>query len=152
MSALPEQRMSILTLGVSDVTASRRFYEGILGFEPFMTDGIVMYNLGGFAFGLWEREKLHDDIGLMGNTCPPGICPNFALAYNTRSEAEVDTVFERLRSADTEITRAPHKASWGGYSGYFLDPDGNAWEVVFNPFWKMDEAGKLVLPAPETAG
>ncbi|MEM9669743.1 MAG: VOC family protein [Pseudomonadota bacterium] len=146
MSAFPEQRFSIITLGVTSVEASRAFYEGILGFKPFMTDKIVMYNLGSIAFGLWERGKLHEDIGLMGNTCPPGICPNFAIAYNTRSEAEVDAIFERLKAAEVEITKPPHKADWGGYSGYFLDPDNNAWEAVYNPFWKLTEKGAPQMP------
>lgn len=151
MAAFPEQRMSILTLGVSDVATSRNFYENTLGLTPFMTEGITMYNLGGVAFGIWERDKLHEDIGLMGNTCPPGICPNFALAFNARSEAEVDAIFEKLVAADVNITKRPHKAPWGGYSGYFLDPDNNAWEVVFNPFWKIGEDGRLVLPEPASA-
>ncbi|MEO0884245.1 MAG: VOC family protein [Pseudomonadota bacterium] len=146
MAALPEQRMSILTLGVSDVAISREFYETVLGLQPFMTEGIVMYNLGGFALGIWERCKLHEDIGLMGNTCPPGICPNFAIAYNARSEAEVDAIFNKLEAANVDISKHPHKASWGGYSGYFLDPDSNAWEVVYNPFWPIEEDGRLRLP------
>ena len=150
MAALPEQRISILTLGVNDVQVSRQFYENVLGLVPFMTDNIIMYNLGGLALGIWERGKLHEDVGLMGNTCPPGICPNFAIAYNARSEAEVDAIFQKLEAADVDISKQPHKAPWGGYSGYFLDPDGNAWEIVYNPFWPIKDDGRLVLPEPET--
>ena len=151
MAAFPEQRMSIITLGVTDVAVSRRFYEDVLGLAPFMTEGITMYDMGGFAFGLWEREKLHEDVGLMGNTCPPGTCPNFAMAYNARSVAEVDEIFERLEKAGVTVTSSPHQADWGGYSGYFLDPDKNAWEVAFNPYWPIRDDGQLDLPKGEAA-
>lgn len=147
MSAFPEQRVSVITLGVADRAAAARFYEDVLGFTPFMREGITFFDLGGFVFGLWERRKLQQDIGCMGNTCPPGACPNFALAYNARSEAEVDEVFARLRAEDVEIMKEPHKADWGGYSGYFIDLDGYAWEVAFNPFWAFDDQGRVKPPA-----
>lgn len=151
MSAFPEQRMSIITLGVADRDASTRFYQETLGFTPFMRDEITMFDLGGLIFGLWERKKLQADIGCMGNTSPPGACPNFAMAYNARSIEEVDQIFDRLRLEDVEIMREPHKADWGGYSGYFTDRDGYAWEVAFNPFWNFDENGRVQLPAGEDA-
>ncbi len=145
MGALPEQRMSIITLGVADIGASRRFYTEIIGLEPFMTEGITMFDMGGFVLGLWERDKLHKDIGLMGNTCPQGISPNFAMAYNTRTRDEVDMIFARLRAEDVPIAVEPHEAAWGGYGGYFLDPDGHAWEVVFNPHWGLTPDGRVTL-------
>ena len=147
MGAFPEQRMSIITLGVADRAAATHFYEEIMGFTPFMRDEITVFDLGGFAFGLWERKKLQNDIGCMGNTTPKGACPSFALAYNARSTEEVDLIFNRLRAEDVEIMKEPHKAEWGGYSGYFVDRDGYAWEVAFNPFWKFQEDGRLQLPA-----
>ena len=149
MAVLPEQRMSVITLGVADRAASTQFYSDVLGFTPFMRDEITMFDMGGMVLGLWERKKLYDDIGLMGNTCPPGAIPNFALAYNARSEAEVDEIFERLVAEGVKVAVEPHKAAWGGYSGYFADPDGYAWEVVFNPYWPINEDGSLVLPAGE---
>ena len=82
MQAFPEQRMSIITLGVADRKAATRFYEDVLGFKPFMRNEITFFNLNGFVFGLWELEKIRADIGVMGNTCPQGACPNFAMAYN----------------------------------------------------------------------
>lgn len=81
----------------------------------------------------------------MGNT--PGCHPSFAIAYNVVSKAEVDAVFDRLREADVKITSEPHDTFWGGYGGYFLDPDGHAWEVAYNPHWTFDEDGRPVLPA-----
>ena len=78
-----------------------------------------------------------------------GAFKGFALAFNARSEAEVDEIFDRLGKAGVRISKAPHKAEWGGYSGYFADPEGNAWEVAFNPFWPMDEAGRVTVPAPK---
>lgn len=151
MGALPEQRMSIITLGVSDLGASRAFYSDVIGLKPFMTEGITMFDMGGFVLGLWERDKLHKDIGLMGNTCPQGISPNFAIAYNTRTKAEVDMIFDRLRAEDVKIAVEPHTASWGGYGGYFLDPDDHAWEVVFNPHWGLTHDGHVSLKSGRAA-
>ncbi len=150
MGVFPEQRVSIITLGVSDRAESTRFYEEVLGFKAFMRDEITMFDLGGFAFGLWERKKLQHDIGCMGNSTPQGACPNFALAYNARSIAEVDLIFGRLHAEGVDIMKEPHKADWGGYSGYFVDRDGHAWEVAFNPYWKFKEDGRLELPAGES--
>ncbi|MEL7128567.1 MAG: VOC family protein [Pseudomonadota bacterium] len=151
MAVFPEQRMSILTLGVSDMDAACAFYSDVLGLTPFLTEGITMYDMGGFVFGLWEREKLHEDIGMMGNSCPPGTCPNFAIAYNARSIAEVDEIFGRLRERKVEIAKEPHKADWGGYSGYFVDPEGNAWEVAYNPHWGLTKEGHVTLSKEGTA-
>lgn len=151
MSAFPEQRMSILTLGVADLAASTAFYENVVGLTPFMREGITFFNLGGVVFGLWDRDKLHKDIGVMGNTCPQGACPNFAVAYNTRTADEVDEIFGKLRAGGAQIVKEPHKADWGGYGGYFVDPDGYAWEVVHNPHWPMDESGHVTLGAKEAS-
>ena len=151
MGVFPEQRMSIITLGVADRGAATFFYSDILGFKPFMRDGITMIDTGGFVLALWDLDKLHKDIGVMGNTCPKGACPNFALAYNARSEVEVNEIFDRLRAEGVEIPVEPHKAFWGGYSGYFLDRDGYAWEVAYNPFWGFEDDGRLKLPVGEQA-
>lgn len=146
MGAFPEQRMSIITLGVQDLGKTQEFYETVLGLTPFMTDGITMFDMGGFVLGLWERDKLHEDIGMMANSCPAGVLPNVALAYNARSEDEVDAIFKTLEEYGVLVTKPPHKAFWGGYSGYFMDPDGNAWEVAYNPHWALTEAGHVVVP------
>ena len=144
MSVFPESRLSIITLGVQDRAAMTAFYRDVIGLKLHMDEGMTLFDMGGMALGLWERGKLADDAGFDG----AGACSGFkgvALAYNARSIEEVDAIFARLEAAGVEITTKPHKAFWGGYSGYFADPEGNAWEVAFNPFWKLDEAGRVML-------
>jgi uncharacterized glyoxalase superfamily protein PhnB len=148
MAVLPEQRLSIITLGVKDLPAMIRFYTDVLGLEDRGMKGeIAFFNMGGVVLGLWDEKKLADDAGVANDR--KGEFKGFALAFNARSEAEVDTIFSRLAAAGVEVTKAPHKAPWGGYSGYFSDPEGNAWEVAFNPFWPIDEAGHVSVPAPK---
>lgn len=149
MSVFPEQRLSIITLGVRDRAAMTAFYEDVIGFENVGPPQMTMFDLGGFVLGLWEADKLAEDAGQIAR--PAEGFRNAALAYNARSIEEVDEIFARLEAADVTVTTKPHKAFWGGYSGYFADPEGNAWEVAFNPFWTFDEAGRVVLPTGETA-
>ncbi|MCR9196328.1 MAG: VOC family protein [Hyphomonas sp.] len=149
MSAFPEQRLSIITLGVRDRKAMTAFYENVIGFENIGPPEMTMFNMGGFVLGLWEADKLAEDAGQVAR--PAEGFRNAALAYNARSIEEVNEIFARLETAGVTITTPPHKAFWGGYSGYFADPEGNAWEVAFNPFWTFDEAGRVVLPTGETA-
>ena len=149
MAAFPESRLSIITLGVRDRDAMTSFYETVIGFENVGPPGMTMFNMGGFVLGLWEADKLAEDAGQVAR--PAEGFRNAALAYNARSIEEVDEIFARLSEAGVEITTPPHKAFWGGYSGYFADPEGNAWEVAFNPFWTFDEAGRVILPTEETA-
>lgn len=150
MAVFPDSRMSILTLGVSDRAAMTAFYRDVIGLKLFMEEGMTLFDMGGTALGLWEAGKLAEDAGMMpGEPTPAGIFKGLALAYNARSREEVDAIFERLEAAEVAITKAPHEAFWGGYSGYFADPEGNAWEVAYNPYADLDEAGRLVLPAKE---
>lgn len=149
MSVFPESRLSIITLGVRDRAAMTAFYEDVIGFKNVGPEGMAMFDMGGFVLGLWEADKLADDAGQAAR--PAEGFRNAALAYNARSIEEVDEIFAKLEKADVEITTAQHKSFWGGYSGYFADPEGNAWEVAFNPFWTFDEAGRVVLPTGETA-
>ncbi|MEO0549577.1 MAG: VOC family protein [Pseudomonadota bacterium] len=145
MAVFPEQRLSIITLGVKDRAAMTAFYEDVIGFKNVGPEGMAMFNMGGFVLGLWEADKLADDAGQPAR--PAEGFRNAALAYNARSEADVDEIFARLKAGNVEITTPPHKAFWGGYSGYFADPEGNAWEVAYNPYWTFDEAGRVVLPS-----
>ncbi|MEL6857034.1 MAG: VOC family protein [Pseudomonadota bacterium] len=147
MSIFPEQRLSIITLGVRDRAAMTTFYEDTIGFKNVGPKGMAMFDMGGFILGLWEAEKLADDAGQEAR--PAEGFRNVALAYNARSIEDVDGIFARLKDAGVDITTPPHKAFWGGYSGYFADPEGNAWEVAFNPFWTFDEAGRVVMPTGE---
>ena len=148
MAVLPEQRLSIITLGVKDLPAMIGFYTDVLGLEDRGMKGeIAFFNMGGVVLGLWDEKKLADDAGVAADR--KGAFKGFALAFNARSDAEVDAIFARVAAAGVVVTKAPHKAPWGGYSGYFADPEGNAWEVAFNPFWPIDGAGHVSVPAPK---
>lgn len=149
MSVFPESRLSIVTLGVQDRAAMTAFYEDVIGFGNVGPEGMAMFDMGGFVLGLWEADKLAKDAGQEASSV--GAFRNVAPAYNARSEAEVDEIFARLEAAGVTITVPAHKSFWGGYSGYFADPEGNAWEVAFNPYWTFDEAGRVVLPEKEDA-
>lgn len=150
MAVFPEHRLSMFTLGVANRAALTSWYEDVLGFRNVGPEGITVFDMGGFALGFWERDKLADDAG-QAQTEPEQGFKGVAIAYNARSEKEVDEIFARLNKAGAEVTKAPHKAYWGGYSGYFADPEGNAWEVAFNPFWPLLEDGRVKLPKKETA-
>ncbi len=140
-----EQRLSIVTLGVEDIAASRAFYEG-LGWKASSAsnDSVVFIKLGGISLGLYGREALAEDANV-----PAGEKPGFAgiaLAHNARSEAEVDEILREAESVGATILKKAEKVFWGGYSGYFSDPDGYAWEVAYNPFFEINEKGELELP------
>lgn len=128
-----EQRLSIITLGVEDLQASRAFYEA-LGWKVAteeQSDNIVAFNLQSFVLALFPRQGLAEDAGVDMN---PGGAPSFTLAYNVGSEADVDRTIDEARAVGATIVKEPQKVSWGGYSSYFQDPDGYLWEVAFNPF------------------
>ena len=148
MAALPEQRVSIITVGVKDLAGMIRFYTEVLGFvDQGMKGEIAFFNAGGIVIGLWDETKLANDAGVPADR--KGEFKGFAFAFNARSVEEVDAIFDRLGKAGVRIRKAPHKTYWGGYSGYFADPEGNAWEVAYNPFWPIDEAGRVTAPAPK---
>jgi catechol 2,3-dioxygenase-like lactoylglutathione lyase family enzyme len=140
-----DQRLTLVTLGVADVARSRAFYEA-LGWKASSAsqDSVAFFQLVGMALALWGRQHLADDAGVPNS--PPAFS-GIALAFNARSEAEVDRVLAEAVRAGGRLVRAAHKTSWGGYSGYFADPDGHLWEVAHNPFWRLDEQGALHLPA-----
>lgn len=149
MTAFPESRLSIVTLGVQDRAAMTAFYRDVVGLSLFNEKGMTMFDMGGLVFGLWEYGKLAGDSGQAEG--PATGFKGTAIAYNTRSKSEVDEVFARLEAAGAAITVPPHETFWGGYGGYFADPEGNAWEVAYNPFWELDEEGRIVLSAREGA-
>lgn len=147
MGAFPDSRLSIVTLGVKDRAAMTAFYEDVIGFKNVGPEGMSMFNMGGFVLGLWEEDKLAADVGVAHDR--QGKFRGVALAYNARTQAEVDEIFANLEAADVEITTAPHNSFWGGYSGYFVDPEGNAWEIAHNPFWKLNAEGRVELPSKD---
>lgn len=145
MGVLPELRVSVITVGVRDLEGMIRFYTEVLGFENRGVKGeVAFFNAGGLVIGLWDETKLAADAGVADDR--KGGFKGFALAFNARSAEEVAQIFGRLESAGAQISKPPHKTYWGGYSGYFTDPEGNAWEVAHNPFWPIDEAGRVSIP------
>lgn len=145
MSVLPESRFNIMTIAVADREMMTAFYTDTLGLTCFNTQGMTMFDMGGLVLGLWERDNFAEDAGRSVDA--PSDFPGFALAYNARSREEVDTIFGRLEKADVAVTRAPHDTFWGGYGGYFADPEGNPWEVAYNPHWPVLDDGRLGLPS-----
>jgi catechol 2,3-dioxygenase-like lactoylglutathione lyase family enzyme len=138
-----EQRLSLVTLGVSDLTRARAFYEA-LGWvtDAQPADDVVFFPSGGMIVGLWGREQLADDSGVADNGGWGGV----TLAHNVRSPSEVDAVIEQARAAGATIARAGGETFWGGYSGVFVDPDGHPWEVAHNPHWQLAADGSITLP------
>jgi hypothetical protein len=145
-----DQRVSLITLGVADLDRSRRFYEEGLGWKVTqMVEGqVVFYQLSnGLALGLFGRDDLIKDGQFDDDT--GARFAGLTIAYNTRDEAEVDAVMAEAEKAGAVIQKPAEKVFWGGYSGYFRDPDGHAWEVAYNPFWELDANGNLTIPKPE---
>jgi predicted lactoylglutathione lyase len=133
-----EQRLSLITLGVSDLSRARAFYEA-LGWHTNAgpDDDVVFFQANRMVVALWSRARLAEDSGVEDNGGWGGI----TLAYNTRSPAEVDAVIEEARKAGGAIRREPGETFWGGYSGMFCDPDGHPWEVAHNPRWEIGDDG-----------
>ena len=139
-------RTSLVTLGVADVEAAAAFYER-LGWtrSPASVPGVVaFFPTNGAIVGLWSAAELAADMNLAG--AEPPAFRGVAVAVNVASEAEVDEVLAAAAAAGATIRKPGTRAEWGGYSGYFADPDGNAWEVAFNPGWPLDERGFARLP------
>jgi predicted lactoylglutathione lyase len=137
-----EQRLSLVTLGVSDLERSRAFYESLgwkTGAAP--ADDVVFFQAGGMIVALWGRDQLAEDSGVSDNGGWGGV----TLAYNTRSPAEVDEVIAEADAAGATIARPGAETFWGGYSGVFIDPDGHPWEVAHNPRWTIEEDGSVKL-------
>lgn len=136
-----EQRISIVTLGVKDLAISKRFYVDGLGWKPvYENDQIVFFQLGGMIFALFLHNELaadfHADPRTFGRAA-------MALGYNVRAKNEVDVVMRRAEAEGAKILKSAREAPWGGYAGYFADPDGFAWEVAWNPAWVMRADGSV---------
>jgi len=139
-----EQRISLVTLGVADLERSRRFYEDGLGWtRSNRDDGVVFYQLPGMILALWSRQELAADAGVADEGAT---FSGMALAFNTRSREEVDALLAEAETAGGRILKPASETFWGGYSGYFADPDGHPFEVAWNPFWTIDGEGRVTLP------
>ncbi|MGD0882379.1 MAG: VOC family protein [Acidimicrobiales bacterium] len=136
-----EQRISLVTLGVTDIARSRAFYEA-LGWSGESPDGaVVFFQVGGMVLALWDRAELSRD----STVSDPGGWGGVTLAHNVGSPDEVDRVLADAGSAGARIGRPGAPTSWGGYSGVFVDPDGHPWEVAHNPGWLLLPDGTVRL-------
>lgn len=139
-----EQRLSLITLGVKDLSQSREFYER-LGWRRSMAqaEGIAFFQVGGVALALYPRGELAKDANV---SAEGGGFSGMALAYNTRHREEVDSVLAEAQAAGAQLVKSAQEAFWGGYSGYFSDPDGFLWEVAWNPSFQIAEDGSVRIP------
>ena len=143
-----EQRLSLVTLGVADLERARRFYEDGLGWRRGNAHAeVVFFQIGGAVLALWSRHELAADARLPDAGSGFG---GIALAYNTRTREEVDRVLAEAEAAGGTILKPAQDTFWGGYAGYFADPDGHPWEVAWNPGWTLLEDGSVRL-APRAA-
>ena len=128
-----EQRITLMTLGVSDLKISTDFYENKFGWKrsDLSNESLVLYALNGIHIALYDREELAKDATV--DPVGDGF-KGFTIAYNARSEKDVDDLISSLRNKGVKIVKEPQKVFWGGYSSYIADPDGNLWEIAFNPF------------------
>jgi catechol 2,3-dioxygenase-like lactoylglutathione lyase family enzyme len=141
-----EQRISLVTLGVKDLNASKRFYVNGLGWRPvYENKEILFFQAGGMVFALFLRDKLAEDFQV--DPASFGLAA-MALAYNVRARDEVDPIMNLAESAGAKILKPAREATWGGYSGYFADPDGFAWEVAWNPDWPIARDGSIHVVQP----
>ena len=139
-----EPRISIVTLGVDDMQRARGFYER-LGWTAASSsnENVTFFNMAGTVFGLYGRKALAEDAGVEYSTAA---FTGVSLAHNCQSEQQVDEVMAFAEAAGAKVVKAPEKVFWGGYSGYFADPEGHLWEVAYNPFFPLDEDGRITAP------
>jgi catechol 2,3-dioxygenase-like lactoylglutathione lyase family enzyme len=139
-----DQRLSLVTLGVADLSKAVGFYTA-LGWEPandWEEQDVAFFQSGGMGFALWSREELARDSVIKKDS---GGWGGITLAHNVRSPEEVDAALKQAESAGAKIGRYGAETFWGGYSGIFHDPDGHAWEVAHNPHWTIAEDGSLTI-------
>ncbi|MFN0264115.1 VOC family protein [Tepidamorphus sp. 3E244] len=142
-----EQRLSLVTLGVGDLQRSANFYEQGLGWQRHPgPDGVVFFQLAGMILALWPRTELAADAGIEDGAVSASGFGGVALAHNCRSRAEVDAVLAEAGHFGAAILKPAKETFWGGYSGYFGDPDGHVWEVAHNPFWTIADDGRVTMP------
>jgi predicted lactoylglutathione lyase len=138
-----EQRISLITLGVSDVSRAFDFYTR-LGWHGHEIEETVFFQTGGVGVVLWQQDKLAEDAAV------PRISASgfrgVAIAHNVRAKNEVDVVIATAQAAGGSVTRAPADTFYGGYAAYFSDPDGHIWEVAFNPGFPLSADGAITIP------
>ncbi len=132
-----EQRLTFMTLGVTNLKTSIDFYEKKLGWKrsEMSNDNMIMYQLNGIYIALYSREELAKDVTI--NSKGDGF-KGITFSYNVWSEKEVDDLIKTLKDKGVKVIKEPQKVFWGGYSSYIADPDGNLWEIAYNPYLKKD--------------
>ncbi|MBI5006853.1 MAG: VOC family protein [Nitrosomonadales bacterium] len=141
-------RMTVITLGVSDLARATAFYREIFATPPITEhEGVTFVPLPGVWLSLYPLEKLAEDIGEEVTLPAAGAFRGFTLAYNARSKEEIMGIFVRAADAGAHIAKAPQDTFWGGFSGYFTDPDGHYWEVAWGPMFVFSEQGDLRFKA-----
>jgi predicted lactoylglutathione lyase len=143
-----QPRLTLVTLGVTDLPRSRAFYEA-WGWKASSAsqEGVAFFQANGLALALFGRADLAKDAGVEDR--PTGFAA-ISLAYNAHSKDEADEVYARALQAGARPLKPLQDVFWGGYSGYFADPDGHLWEVAWNPFFPLDEQGHMFLPDSQT--
>ena len=138
------QRVTLITLGVADLERAKTFYAA-LGWTPTreVEGQVVFYQINGMALGFFGLGPLANDQGRPNAQLGTGA---MTLAQNFNTEAEVDAAYKSAIEAGATVLKEPQKVFWGGYSGYYADPDGHVWDVAHNPFWPLNEDGSLTLP------
>jgi uncharacterized protein len=139
------QKFNLITLGVHDLERATNFYEKGLGWKrsPGSAGDMILYSLGGMILGLYPRHALAEDIGIKDESSG---FSGITISYNAKNEKEVDEVLKKAEKAGASIIKQAQKVFWGGYSGYFRDPEGHLFEVAHNPFWEFDENDNIKLP------
>jgi catechol 2,3-dioxygenase-like lactoylglutathione lyase family enzyme len=143
-----EPRLTLVTLGVESVPRAREFYRrmGFVARGP-SDDSVAFFPAGGVVLALFGRKALAEDVTVKDSRAG---FSGVALAHNVRSEAEVEAVLAEAAAAGGRVVKPAQRAFWGGYSGYFSDPDGHLWEVAHNPDFPLDAEGRIELPAPKS--
>lgn len=143
-----QPRLSVVTLGVESIARSRAFYEAMgLTASADSNDSVVFFQAGGVILAIWTAAALAADAGIPD---PERGSARVCLAWNVASEAEAGAALALAVSAGARLIKPGHKSFWGGYLGYFADPDDHLWEVTYNPFWPLDENGNITLPQKQT--
>lgn len=138
-------QISLITLGVADIAKATAFYEalGFMKSKRASQEDVTFMRAGGVVLALWGRQAQLEDASAEDIWTGNG---GIVVAQNLASEAEVDSAMAQARAAGARILKPAAKVFWGGYNGYFADPDGHIWEIAFNPFWQLDEQGRVKLP------
>lgn len=135
-----QQQVSVITLGIADLTRSRHFYTSGFGWNPvFENEEIIFYQMNGLVLGTWIKAALETDMNRPAGSAPGAI----ALAHNVPAQADVARLMDLLIAAGGHLLREADAPSHGGFRGYVADPDGHAWEIAWNPSWAIDENGHV---------